>query len=93
MPKRSPEERSSRVYKRSSRFSREARALGARIRRLRIARDLTLEAAAEAMHMDWKHLQKIESGVPPINLTLVTLLRIAEGLRVPASALWIDDAK
>jgi transcriptional regulator with XRE-family HTH domain len=93
MAKRSSEERASKVYKRSARFRRETRALGARVRRLRVERNLTLEAAAEAMHMDWKHLQKIESGVPPINVTMVTLLRVAEGLRVPLSALWIDEPK
>jgi len=36
--------------------------------------------------MDLKHLQKIESG--QINLTLVTLVRIAEGLGEPVRVLF-----
>jgi transcriptional regulator with XRE-family HTH domain len=45
-----------------------------------------LEHAAEAMDLDLKHLQKIESG--ELNVTLVTLVRIAGGFRVPLSSLF-----
>jgi transcriptional regulator with XRE-family HTH domain len=38
------------------------------------------------MNMDLKHLQKIEAG--KLNVTLVTLVRIAEGLGEPMSALF-----
>jgi transcriptional regulator with XRE-family HTH domain len=84
MPK--GDERPSRVHKKSSRFRGEARALGVRVRQLRHAQDMTLEQAAERMDLDLKHLQKIEAGL--LNVTLVTLVRIAVGLRVPVATLF-----
>jgi len=80
------EERSSRVHRRTARFAREAKALGARVRSLRDAEGLTLEAAAERCSIDWKHLQKIEKG--SLNVTLVTLVRLAVGLGVGLDALF-----
>lgn len=79
-------ERPSRTHRESRRFAREATALGGRVRELRQRRGWTLEVAAEAMDLDLKHLQKVESG--QINVTLVTLVRIAEGLDVPMSSLF-----
>jgi transcriptional regulator with XRE-family HTH domain len=38
------------------------------------------------MHLDLKHLQKIEAGT--VNVTLVSLLRIADGLREPLDELF-----
>lgn len=38
------------------------------------------------MDIDWKHLQKIEAG--QLNITLVTLVRIAKGLHVSLDALF-----
>ena len=78
---------SNRVRK-TDRFGDLARALGARIRELRQQRNLTLEAAAERADVDLKHWQKIESAEPPVNLTLVSLLRIADGLGVSISELF-----
>lgn len=60
--------------------SREARALGARVRATRLRQRLTLEQASERMGLDLKHLQKIEAG--QLNATLGTLARIARGLGV-----------
>lgn len=57
-----------------------------RLRALRQDQDLTLEAAAEQMDLDWKHLQKIEAG--QLNVTLVTLVRIAKGLETSLSDLF-----
>ena len=56
------------------------------MRELREARGWTLERAAEAMNLDLKHLQKIEAG--KLNVTLVTLMRTAEGFGEPISALF-----
>jgi transcriptional regulator with XRE-family HTH domain len=38
------------------------------------------------MDLDLKHLQKVEAG--QLNVTLVTLVRIADGLEVPMSDLF-----
>jgi transcriptional regulator with XRE-family HTH domain len=84
MPK--TDERPSRVAKRGARYQHEAKALGARVRALREDQGWTLEQAAERCQLDWKHLQKIESGV--LNVTLVTLVRIAVGLGVSTQALF-----
>ena len=42
------------------------------------------------MDVDLKHLQKIEAG--QLNVTLVTLLRISDGLSVPLSSLFVHVA-
>lgn len=83
---RAPEETSSRRHRKSVRFLNEAKALGGRVRKLRLEREWTLETAAEHMDLDLKHLQKIESGSPPLNVTLVTLVRIAEAFELPTLA-------
>lgn len=56
------------------------------MRALREARRWTLEKAAEAMNLDLKHLQKIEAG--KLNVTLVTLVRIADGFDEPMASLF-----
>lgn len=78
--------RASQVAKESARYQAELRALGRRIRALRQARSWTLEQAAEASDIDLKHWQKVESGL--INITMVTLVRIAEGLGEPIGSLF-----
>lgn len=88
MPQRPTDERPSRVARQTRRYRREARLLGANIRALREAQGLTLEEASELMDVAPKHLQKIEAGggarsdasAKTINVTLVTLVRIADGL-------------
>jgi|SRR5581483_2386585 len=79
-------DRDATAVKKSSRFRREARALGLHVRQLRHERGWTLEKAAEHAQLDLKHLQKIEAG--QLNLTLVTLARIAWGFGVPIAALF-----
>lgn len=86
MATRRSEPRHSKATKTTRRYQRVAVALGARVREERQAQELTLERAAERMGLDWKHLQKIESGT--VNVTLVTLLRIADGLRLPIARLF-----
>ena len=65
------------MARRSPRFARDAKQLGKHIRALRKERGWTLEEASEKTQVAPKHLQKVESGV--LNVTLVTLVRIAEG--------------
>jgi transcriptional regulator with XRE-family HTH domain len=79
-------ERPSRKYKQSPEFLTARVRLGERIRALRRERSLTLEAAAERMELDFKHLQKVEAGQG--NVTLVTLVRLAIGLEVPLATLF-----
>ncbi len=80
------DERSSRLFKQTTRYLSEATQLGNRVRELRARRKWTLEKAAEAMNLDLKHLQKVEAG--ELNVTMVTLVRIADGLDVPLAALF-----
>lgn len=74
-------QRPSQAHRGTARFKKEQRALGARVRALRHAAEWTLEEAAERCDVDWKHLQKIEAG--SLNITLVTLVRLAVGFRQP----------
>ncbi len=87
------DERPSRLVRESRRFGVAAKALGARVRELRRARSWTLEQAAERMALDLKHLQKVEAGNPPLNVTLATLLRIADGLDVTIAELFAGLAR
>ena len=59
--------------------------LAANLRYLRKARGLTQEQVAEAIGINWRHLQKLEAG--EVNVTLRTLARICEGLAVDAPSL------
>ena len=83
------EERASRRHRSTRRFTKLAMALGKQIRRLRQERDWTLEEAADRADLDWKHLQKVEAG--KINVTLVTLDRLACAFKVPVSELFRGD--
>lgn len=79
-------QRPSQAHRSTARFKKEQRALGARLRALRHAAEWTLEEAAERCDVDWKHLQKIEAGA--LNVTLVTLVRLAVGFRQPLHAFF-----
>jgi transcriptional regulator with XRE-family HTH domain len=59
--------------------------LARNVRRLRGDASLTLEAAAHAVGIHTRHLQKIESG--EVNVTLRTLARIADVLKLSAASL------
>lgn len=63
-----------------------AKALGLQVRAFRQAKGWTLEQAAEKGDMDLKHWQKIVAGT--INVTLVTLVRLAEGLGESVGSLF-----
>ena len=75
-----------RGFKDSDRYKETIRALGRRIRELRDELGLTLEQANERTKVDWKHLQKIEAG--KINLTVATLVRVADGFGVALADLF-----
>jgi transcriptional regulator with XRE-family HTH domain len=53
------------------------------MKRLRLARGLTQQSLAEKCGMEYKHLQKIESGRWPA-LQMATMERLAKGLGVEA---------
>lgn len=76
----------SQTAKESPEFIRAQRRLGRRAKELRLERGLTLEQAAERGDLDLKHLQKYEAG--QINVTLVTLVRVAKGLKVDLAELF-----
>ncbi len=86
MAKPPDDERPSRRYRATRRYQTAARKLGQHIKALRLEQGWTLEALAERADLDLKHLQKIEAG--QLNVTLVTLVRVASGLRVPISELF-----
>jgi transcriptional regulator with XRE-family HTH domain len=61
------------------------------VRTRRLAAGLTLKAAAQRAEMHWRHWQKIETG--QINITLLTLVRLAVALQVDAAALLRDPQR
>ena len=61
-------------------------AIGRKIRALRMARGWTLEQASEAIDLDPRHLQRVETGA--VSPTAATLLRVADSLEVPVGALF-----
>jgi transcriptional regulator with XRE-family HTH domain len=84
----SPKNLPSRAYRTSSRYVTEAKAVGSRVRATRKANGWTLEEAARRAGLEYQHIQKVESGT--LNVTLVTLVRLAEGFGVPLSAFFVD---
>ncbi len=61
-------------------------AIGRKIRALRTARGWTLEQASEAIDLDPRHLQRVETGA--VSPSAATLLRVADSLEVPVGALF-----
>jgi DNA-binding XRE family transcriptional regulator len=59
---------------------------GLRVRHLRNSRSWTIEQAAECMDLDPTHLAKIEAGT--INVSFVTLVRLARGLELAIAELF-----
>jgi transcriptional regulator with XRE-family HTH domain len=59
--------------------------LSINVRTLRTSAALTLKKASERAEMHWRHWQKIEAG--QVNITLLTLLRLAEVLGTEPSDL------
>src|SRR6202035_2323723 len=69
--------------------------IGRRIIEIRIARGWTQETCAEKLWVDVRLLRRIEGGRH--NLTVSTLVRLAQRLEVPTSALFdasqLEDAR
>jgi transcriptional regulator with XRE-family HTH domain len=66
---------------------RVARAVGQRVRELRLARQLTQEKLAEQIAVATPHVQAVERGVR--NLTLATLCKLADALEVDLIQLFV----
>ncbi len=88
---RRPEERASRKHRATRRFSKLAVALGKKVRQLRQEREWTLEETADRANLDWKHLQKVEAGL--LNVTLVTLDRLAFAFKVTVAELFSEEKR
>jgi transcriptional regulator with XRE-family HTH domain len=64
-----------------------SKSIGLRIREVRQAKGLTLEACEELGYPDWTHLQKVEAGK---NITIHTLVKIANLFNVSPADLLND---
>ena len=62
------------------------RLLGARLRRLRLERELSQEALAERAHLNYKHIGRIELGKAEAGADV--LVRLARALAVPVGELF-----
>ncbi len=58
------------------------RKLASKLRKLRIAKGLSQEQAAQAIGIEYKHYQVLE-GTNPDDVKLSTLDKIANGLNIP----------
>jgi len=78
--------------KRAATIEQDLRArLAHNVQRLRLARELTTEQAAEAAHISRSHWEKVEAG--EANATLTTLERIASALSVRAADLFVRPSR
>ena len=59
--------------------------LSSRLARIRLERRLTFEMVADRAGLHWRHVQKIEAG--EVNVTLMTLARLATGLSIDVEEL------
>ncbi len=65
-------------------------AIGATIRRERLARGLSQEGLADAAGVDRSYMSGIERGVR--NITVLKLHAVARALGIPAAALLVEQA-
>lgn len=70
----------------SAETTRIATGLGARLRALRIAREMTLDTLATAAQIDKGYLSRLERGLKAPSIA--TLLRLSEALEVPPAELF-----
>lgn len=64
----------------------DLKAFGARLRQLRVERDMTQEALASASGLHWTYVGQVERGQR--NVSLKNILRLARGLGVSAAAFF-----
>jgi transcriptional regulator with XRE-family HTH domain len=69
-------------------FQAARRRLAQNLARLRAAQGLTFEMLANRSGLHWRHIQKIEAG--DMNITMLTLSRLADGLSVDIQDLIVD---
>lgn len=81
------DERPSREARASKRFAALACAFGAAVKASREAQNITRERASALAALDVRHLQRIEAGEG--NVTLATVLRLADALGVPVPLLFV----
>lgn len=84
---REAEERPSREARETKRFAALAAGFGAAVKATRDALHMTRERAAALSSLDVRHLQRIEAG--EMNVTLATILRLADALDVPVPMLFV----
>lgn len=65
--------------------------VGARLKQLRLARNLTQEQLAEAAGLSYKFVGEIERGIG--NPTLTTLDSLASALQIALNELVVDEAR
>lgn len=58
--------------------------------RIRCEKGLTFETVANRTGLHWRHIQKIEAG--EVNVTLLTLARLASGLSIDVQDLVSREA-
>jgi transcriptional regulator with XRE-family HTH domain len=63
-------------------------AVGARIRKIRQAKGLTLVESEELGPISWQHLQKIESGLMDVRLS--TIFTLAKMFKIHPSEFFTD---
>lgn len=62
------------------------KALGNRVREVRMSKGMTMEALADAAGIDYQQVSRVESG--KVNATVSTIYEIALALKVPFSELF-----
>jgi transcriptional regulator with XRE-family HTH domain len=82
----------SKDWKQNPRYVAAVVRLGATVRALREQLGLTLEELAERADLETQQLQKLEVGAIR-NPTLVTIFRLAHGLKVPLETLFQKPKK
>lgn len=85
-----PSARPSQDFRKSRQFRRACQDLGLRVRQFRELASLTLDQASSRAELDLAHWQKIEAG--RVNVTLATLLRLANALDVSIEQLFVPPS-
>lgn len=89
MSKPPPPPQSAIELKETKRYKDFAKLFGFQVRRVRESLGLTLEAASGKTGLAWRHLQRLETGGS--NVTLATILRLADAFGVSPSVFFVFD--
>jgi transcriptional regulator with XRE-family HTH domain len=74
-----------------AKIARAMAALARNMQRLRAAKGLSQQGAADLAGLHWRHWQKIEAGA--INVTVASLAKVAAALDVNVGALFAPPPK